>query len=456
MHFSKKSLFFFTVAFAVLMLSSLITVHAQTITSTHSNQPTTAGLSYYENSFVNYLGENLSETGLNNLKTQWATQLAHNKDVISNTHGAVLKFSPTASRNSSSGSAGSFSSLDTLYGCYLSEICTSKDSPYEPYGHVSGTTAMEGYEDGNCAHFVTSGWNEEYNENAMGGEAFSAGWMQTTFSGDIYIRAQRTGDLTIPPWRDTVFILGGYSINQPYGYWLPIGEVTISSTSLDWVWAGNTGSYLPLNAIALACWTPAPYPNPYDPPYSYPDFFNDVQIDAVYATNSGPCVLSISNDGHGTTDQGYGGTFDYGTQVQITPEPSDNYVFDHWTLDGVDYISNPFTITMLRGQYEIEAHFRYSGPPLHWIYIGSFDTWDIPVSTAVYIDGNFVGYAAGFEGGAFQVTEGYHSIYVDDPTWDVYFNDYVPLAYFTDGYGNGDLRPIYSDWGTYVYYTAPY
>ena len=43
-----------------------------------------------------------------------------------------------------------------------------------------------------------------------------------------------------------------------------------------------------------------------------------------------------------------------------------------------------------------------------------------------------------------QVLEGYHSVWVDDPTWNDYLGAYEPLWFFSDSLANGDFRAIYS------------
>ena len=71
-----------------------------------------------------------------------------------------------------------------------------------------------------------------------------------------------------------------------------------------------------------------------------------------------------------------------------------------------------------------------------------------PLYPDIYIDGDWAGngYASR------QVVEGWHSVWVDDPVWDDYFGTYAYLYSFTDGYGNGDYRPVYED----TYITAVY
>jgi hypothetical protein len=56
-------------------------------------------------------------------------------------------------------------------------------------------------------------------------------------------------------------------------------------------------------------------------------------------------------------------------------------------------------------------------------------------NAAVWIDDVYVGAAPVYV----QVTEGYHEITVEDPY------DWWLLHEFSDSYGNGDSRPVYSD-----------
>jgi hypothetical protein len=448
MKYSKKrslSLFAFVFVVALLLNSSFGNTHAQIGADTLATNTTQKlSLSDYNNRLLNYLGENLSAADLKNLKTEWAQQIEHNQEVIQATHGSVLNFSLPININATDNSAGSFSSLDTLNGCYIAEISPSHLSPPEDYGYINNPSAIEGSSDNNFARLVTDGWNGNY-QNPMGGEAFAASWMQTTYSGDIYIEAKRTSSSeNNPPWKDIVMVMGSNSIDTPYGDWAMIGEMVVNSPSPSWVWAGNTEGYSPFTVIAVMCWTPPPYPNS----YTYPDYFNDVEIDAVYATNSGPCSLGISTDGGGTTDPS-SNYVDYGTQVQVTAQPYDNYAFDHWTLNGVDcYCGDTIAVTMLRSEMDLEAHFSYAGPPVHWLYISATDyPENLPVYPAIYVDGNLVGYGSVY----MQISEGYHSVYLEETTWDYWY--WSDLGYLGDGYGNGDYRPIYSNfWGIQAIY----
>jgi hypothetical protein len=64
-----------------------------------------------------------------------------------------------------------------------------------------------------------------------------------------------------------------------------------------------------------------------------------------------------------------------------------------------------------------------------------------PLSPNIYIDGNWTGYGYA----SVQVTAGYHSVLVDNPVWNDYLGYYDYLSYFSDGYGNGETRPVFSN-----------
>lgn len=74
--------------------------------------------------------------------------------------------------------------------------------------------------------------------------------------------------------------------------------------------------------------------------------------------------LGISAQGGGSTDPAPGVyTFDEGENVSVLaiPLPGD-YYFDHWTLDGVEYTSNPITVVM-DDDHSLVAYFSTSPPP---------------------------------------------------------------------------------------------
>jgi hypothetical protein len=74
-------------------------------------------------------------------------------------------------------------------------------------------------------------------------------------------------------------------------------------------------------------------------------------------------------------------------------------------------------------------------PVYHWLSVGASHCMGYPVYTNIYIDGNWAGIGCV----QVQVVEGWHRVLVDDPVEGAY------LWYFTDYYGNGEYRPIYTD-----------
>ncbi len=72
-----------------------------------------------------------------------------------------------------------------------------------------------------------------------------------------------------------------------------------------------------------------------------------------------------------------------------------------------------------------------------------------PLYSDIYIDGNYAGYRSV----SVQVLEGWHSIWMTNPTWNGYRFYWNYISYYSDYYNNGDLRPIYCDSEVFgVYY----
>lgn len=74
-------------------------------------------------------------------------------------------------------------------------------------------------------------------------------------------------------------------------------------------------------------------------------------------------TLTISTTTGGTTDPSPGEhVYPRGTNVQVTAIPDENYAFDHWELDGLDFGSaNPATV-FLNPNHGLHAVFVYSPP----------------------------------------------------------------------------------------------
>ncbi len=127
--------------------------------------------------------------------------------------------------------------------------------------------------------------------------------------------------------------------------------------------------------------------------------------------------------------------------MQVTASSNDeNYVFDHWTLDGSDYTDNPITVNATNSQDFLQAHFNYVGPI--YLTVQAVDSqFGWPLYPDIYIDGNYAG--TGYV--SVPVSEGWHSVWMTDPTWNGYWMCWSYLSYYTDYYANGDYRPVYSD-----------
>lgn len=90
--------------------------------------------------------------------------------------------------------------------------------------------------------------------------------------------------------------------------------------------------------------------------------------------------------------------------------------------------SNPYTVRI--GTY-------------HWLYVDAYDAnYGYELNPNVYIDSEWVGNAPV----SVLVTEDWHSVEVDD-WWGYWY-----FVGFSDGYGNGESRPIYSDTSITAWY----
>lgn len=81
-------------------------------------------------------------------------------------------------------------------------------------------------------------------------------------------------------------------------------------------------------------------------------------------------------------------------------------------------------------------------PGYYWLTVRAVDgSTGYPLYPDIGVDWNYVG--TGYA--SVQVSEGWHDVEMNDPTWNGYGMYWSYLSYFTDGYGNGEDRPIYSD-----------
>ncbi len=154
-----------------------------------------------------------------------------------------------------------------------------------------------------------------------------------------------------------------------------------------------------------------------------------------------PSITILDNTG-GYTDPEAG----YYTGISgmwVTAYADEGWHFVEWDKNGVYYSSNPAIYVTydntVQPVFELDEP-----PPTHWLYLDAYDTnWWEEWHPAVYVDDNFVGYAPV----AVQITEGWHSITVDEWIGMLY------LSGFSDELGNGDSRLINSDTYITAYYT---
>jgi hypothetical protein len=169
------------------------------------------------------------------------------------------------------------------------------------------------------------------------------------------------------------------------------------------------------------------YPNP-----NTDDRYNDVLVDSVRATG-GIATLSISStDGGYTTvpdpngPQDSSGNYLYPsyveTDVLVEAIANPGYSFDHWNLDGNNVGSDYQIWLAMENDHILQAVFSPE-VTYHWLTVYSYDLDDpgFNLYPNVYIDSNW----AGTTPVTIQVTEGVHTICVDNPYTDENWNTHA-------------------------------
>jgi hypothetical protein len=99
----------------------------------------------------------------------------------------------------------------------------------------------------------------------------------------------------------------------------------------------------------------------------------------------------------------------------------------------------------MNSDHELQAFFCEE-PVYHWLTVDAYDEYEYELNPDVWVDGDWVGSAPVMV----SVTEGWHTVEVEDP-WL-----YWELVWFSDEYGNGASRPVYSDTTITAYYEFYY
>jgi hypothetical protein len=136
--------------------------------------------------------------------------------------------------------------------------------------------------------------------------------------------------------------------------------------------------------------------------------------------------------------------------MQISENANNGYQFQYWLQNGQYYSSNP-TINVNYGANTVKPVFTQTE---YTLTINAYDDYGwIGEYPAVYVDGNYVGSAPL----TVLLPAGYHTISLQDPTYDWVYGGYVGFYYATDNnnniyYSNEIYMPIYSDASLYAVY----
>lgn len=416
----RKSLSSFTIAFAVVLLlacclgatNASSAIDAQEKDTLTTNQITDVVLPDFIEGLLNSYSTKVSPSKLDRMRNQWAEQIKRKQDRIAATNGSVLDFSL----------------LDSQGGANLAAIEFTWTTPG---GVVDDANYMIGDVDQQYAHLHAE-WI--YNTPPEGAEAFAVGYMSAYAGGDFYINCKR-GQHSTSEFKDFVYVCGSNDPYTPFEDWQPIGSANITFFTPARVYIGPSPAY-------FACIGVCTYAG-------FPDNHTCVKVDAVYASESSSCLLSISAGEGGTTNPSLGDHwYDPGTPVQVTANPYDNYEFDHWTLDGESYTQNPITVTMTQSQRYLQAHFTCV-VPTHQLTMLAINQYGVPGYVPLYIDGQYVGTT----GYTYTVTEGDHQIGVPGVLLNGHYSVFV--AYYYDGepdYDNPMTLSVTEDKTVYACY----
>jgi hypothetical protein len=226
-----------------MLASSLEAVHASSISSN-------ATLPDFLEKILESLHPNATSTELNQIRTQWANQIALRQKRIAETNGAVLSFSP----------------LNALTGMnFMAAVLR-----WWAYGtgFVAAPTQLVGAPDGYGTEFVTRN---------IGDEAFDIGRMTSlTSHEDVYLHTQLG-----PTWQygpgNYVMVFASNDPNAPMGSWTFINyrQVTTTWPNWQWLYIGSTMQGQTFGYVTVACWSAGGL-----------DMYNDIFVDSVVFTGS--------------------------------------------------------------------------------------------------------------------------------------------------------------------------
>lgn len=258
-----------------------------------------------------------------------------------------------------------------------------------------------------------------------------------------------------------------YGYGNPYYYWVCsfLGHALYNDISVNqaldaasWQFMGSSFGSTQLRTGFTAYWwgfptydgnTLAVYGNGnihlryYNPP---PDIASTPSISGPTAGSSGSPIGSFSAFA----------TNPYGHDIQYNFDWGDGTTSQVWCSDGQP-ATNIYHTWSTGGLYNVRVQARTASSGWsswsntivvnidnygYWLTVDAYDQYG-PFFTGVAIDSNYYGTPV-----SVLVSPGYHSV------WAEPYPGYSYLTGFSDGYGNGDYRPIYSNTQITAYYES--
>jgi hypothetical protein len=131
----------------------------------------------------------------------------------------------------------------------------------------------------------------------------------------------------------------------------------------------------------------------------------------------GPKYLSIICD----PQQGYvygENWYNYGETADLYAGQYSGWYFDHWVIDGNQQIwANPLPLTMA-SDHTVQAVYTNT-PAYYWLNINAHGYY--PVDAQIWVDNNYVG----TQTASVYVTQGMHTITVEDPAYCPETSNYI-------------------------------
>lgn len=294
----------------------------QTTDSTNNQLP----LPTYDHSLSEELGKLVNSTTFQQLIDNWSpTRRAISK-------GETLDWPP-----------------GPVHGSYVLAYSDGPDPGPPLYGHgqLGSPYNILDSEDNEYTHFHT----EDYRAYPDSDEAIVKVEMDDWAIGDVYLTGYSGTCAT-----SYIFVFYSDDPNADMEDWLPLANGYVSFTQqTESVYLGTATTPFKYVAIFAYAYNVEPFTE-----------LNDAYVDCISA-NYVPLsyFLTISTDGHGTTDPEPGGYNTYGETVEVTAIPDENYEFDHWDIDfgNEQSTDNPIYQETWDSDHYLTAYFTYVPPP---------------------------------------------------------------------------------------------